>query len=91
MSEGIDFADFHCRAVVVVGIPYPPLMDPRIVLKKRFLNDRMIQRKDVSFLVSVYFTFFRTCLQTSGTELKPFAPSTKPWGALSDTKTTLES
>ncbi|KAI6193490.1 Fanconi anemia group J protein [Aphelenchoides besseyi] len=45
MSEGIDFADCHCRAVVIVGIPYPPLMDARIVLKRRFLTDRHIKQK----------------------------------------------
>ena len=39
MSEGIDFADSHCRAVVVVGIPFPPLFDPKVVLKKLFLAD----------------------------------------------------
>lgn len=38
VSEGIDFADSHCRTVVVVGIPYPPLVDPRIMLKKEFLR-----------------------------------------------------
>jgi regulator of telomere elongation helicase 1 len=48
MSEGIDFADCHCRAVVIVGIPYPPLMEPRIVLKKKFLADRVMQNKNVS-------------------------------------------
>ncbi|KAH7722612.1 BCH-1 protein [Aphelenchoides avenae] len=38
VSEGIDFADSHCRTVVIVGIPYPPLIDPRIMLKKEFLR-----------------------------------------------------
>jgi len=37
VSEGIDFADSHCRSVVIIGIPYPPLFEPRIVLKKDFL------------------------------------------------------
>uniref|UniRef100_A0A914HN65 Helicase ATP-binding domain-containing protein n=1 Tax=Globodera rostochiensis TaxID=31243 RepID=A0A914HN65_GLORO len=37
LSEGIDFSDSHCRAVVVVGIPFPPLYDPRIILKKACL------------------------------------------------------
>ncbi|KAI6223732.1 Fanconi anemia group J protein [Aphelenchoides fujianensis] len=45
MSEGIDFADCHCRAVVIVGIPYPPLMDPRVVLKRKFLTDRHAKNK----------------------------------------------
>uniref|UniRef100_A0A914XD34 DNA helicase n=2 Tax=Plectus sambesii TaxID=2011161 RepID=A0A914XD34_9BILA len=39
MSEGIDFADSHCRAVVIIGIPYPPLMDARVCLKKNYLNE----------------------------------------------------
>ena len=29
-SEGIDFADNMCRAVVVVGLPFPPMMDPKV-------------------------------------------------------------
>jgi regulator of telomere elongation helicase 1 len=45
MSEGIDFADCHARAVIIVGIPYPPLMDPRVILKKRFLTDQAIDGK----------------------------------------------
>ena len=31
-SEGIDFADDMCRAVVVVGLPFPPMMDPKVRL-----------------------------------------------------------
>ncbi|KAK0404225.1 hypothetical protein QR680_017351 [Steinernema hermaphroditum] len=39
MSEGIDFADTHCRAVVIVGIPYPPFKDTKVILKKHFLHE----------------------------------------------------
>uniref|UniRef100_A0A915D8B6 Helicase ATP-binding domain-containing protein n=1 Tax=Ditylenchus dipsaci TaxID=166011 RepID=A0A915D8B6_9BILA len=39
LSEGIDFADSHCRSVVIIGIPFPPLFDPRIVLKKSYLGE----------------------------------------------------
>lgn len=45
MSEGIDFADCHCRAVAIVGIPYPPLKDPRVILKKQFLNEKWAKKK----------------------------------------------
>uniref|UniRef100_A0A1I7SW18 Helicase ATP-binding domain-containing protein n=1 Tax=Bursaphelenchus xylophilus TaxID=6326 RepID=A0A1I7SW18_BURXY len=45
MSEGIDFADCHCRAVAVVGIPFPPIRDPRVILKKRFLGLRLSKGK----------------------------------------------
>lgn len=54
MSEGIDFADCHCRAVIVIGIPYPPLMDARIVLKKRFLTERLVQKKSVSIDIGCF-------------------------------------
>ena len=38
-SEGIDFSDGKCRAVVICGIPYPAAMDPKIILKKAVLDD----------------------------------------------------
>jgi len=40
VSEGIDFADCHARAVVMVGIPYPPMLDPRVVMKRIYLDCR---------------------------------------------------
>jgi regulator of telomere elongation helicase 1 len=39
MSEGIDFANEYGRAVIITGLPYPPYKDPRVVLKKQFLDD----------------------------------------------------
>lgn len=38
MSEGIDFADADARAVVITGIPYPSVYDPKVNLKKKFLD-----------------------------------------------------
>uniref|UniRef100_A0A7E4VEZ0 Helicase ATP-binding domain-containing protein n=1 Tax=Panagrellus redivivus TaxID=6233 RepID=A0A7E4VEZ0_PANRE len=37
LSEGIDLPDSHCRAVIVVGIPFSPPNSPRIILKKHYL------------------------------------------------------
>lgn len=34
ISEGLDFSDDAARCVLVVGIPYPQLADPKIILKK---------------------------------------------------------
>jgi Rad3-related DNA helicase len=45
LSEGIDFADSHCRSVVIVGIPFPPLYDPRIMLKKEHLTEQFNQMR----------------------------------------------
>lgn len=38
VSEGIDFADADARAVVITGIPYPSVFDPKVKLKKKFLD-----------------------------------------------------
>lgn len=38
ISEGLDFSDDAARLVLIVGIPYPNLTDPKIVLKKNYLD-----------------------------------------------------
>lgn len=38
ISEGLDFADANGRAVLIVGLPYPPLKDPKVILKRRYLD-----------------------------------------------------
>lgn len=48
VSEGLDFADMNGRAVIVTGLPFPPLKDPRIVLKKKYLEEQ--RSKDNEFL-----------------------------------------
>jgi len=44
-SEGIDFANSKARGVIITGLPFPPKNDPKVVLKKEFLNR---QRPDPS-------------------------------------------
>lgn len=39
LSEGIDLADDYCRAVVIVGLPYPARYDPKVVLKQKYLDE----------------------------------------------------
>ena len=38
ISEGLDFSDAAARAVIIIGVPYPMLVDPRTVLKQEYLN-----------------------------------------------------
>jgi regulator of telomere elongation helicase 1 len=38
VSEGLDFKDHNARAVIICGIPFPPYTDPRVVLKKSYLD-----------------------------------------------------
>ncbi|KAJ1976120.1 hypothetical protein H4R34_004093 [Dimargaris verticillata] len=39
VSEGIDFSDEACRAVINIGIPFPHLMDVQVKLKQQY-NDQ---------------------------------------------------
>lgn len=48
VSEGLDFADMNGRAVIITGLPFPPLKDPRIILKKKYLDE--LKSKDKDFL-----------------------------------------
>ena len=40
LSEGVDFADGRGRVVMITGIPYAPYMDPKVVLKKEYIQRR---------------------------------------------------
>lgn len=37
-SEGIDFSDAKARAVILTGIPYPPVFDPKVAVKRAHLD-----------------------------------------------------
>lgn len=43
-SEGLDFTDCFGRGVIITGLPFPPKLDPRVLLKMQFL-DEMNMRK----------------------------------------------
>ena len=47
VSEGLDFADINGRAVVITGLPYPPRMDPKVVLKMEFLKEMRMKYRQV--------------------------------------------
>lgn len=40
VSEGLDFSDKAARCVIMVGIPYPQMTDPKVILKKDYLTRR---------------------------------------------------
>lgn len=46
VSEGLDFADMNGRAVIITGLPFPPLKDPRIILKKKYLEELRVTDKE---------------------------------------------
>ena len=40
ISEGLDFSDNAARCVVLVGLPYPQMADPIVILKKEYLQKK---------------------------------------------------
>jgi Rad3-related DNA helicase len=38
ISEGLDFSHKKCRAVILVGVPYPCSKDVKVVAKMAYLN-----------------------------------------------------
>ena len=40
LSEGLDFSDDAARCVIIVGVPFPQVSEPRIILKKHHLSER---------------------------------------------------
>lgn len=40
ISEGLDFSDNAARCVIMIGIPYPQLADPKILLKRNYLDKK---------------------------------------------------
>lgn len=47
VSEGLDFKDQNGRAVIVIGLPFPPYLDPRVVLKKEYLQVNRTQKNQL--------------------------------------------
>jgi len=39
VSEGLDFSDNNGRAVIITGMPFPSMVDPKVKLKKQYLDD----------------------------------------------------
>jgi Rad3-related DNA helicase len=39
ISEGLDFADWYGRGVIVTGIPFAALKEPRVVLKREYMDE----------------------------------------------------
>jgi regulator of telomere elongation helicase 1 len=46
ISEGLDFSDNAARCVLLVGIPYPQMADPIVILKKEYLQKKNLVSKN---------------------------------------------
>ncbi|XP_002528200.3 regulator of telomere elongation helicase 1 homolog isoform X1 [Ricinus communis] len=46
VSEGLDFADHTGRAVMIIGMPFPSRNDPKVRLKREFLDEQLCLQRD---------------------------------------------
>jgi Rad3-related DNA helicase len=40
LSEGIDFSDRDARCVIIIGVPFLELKDPKVIIKKHHLDQK---------------------------------------------------
>jgi regulator of telomere elongation helicase 1 len=38
-SEGIDFSDDACRCVIMAGIPFAPILNPDVLMKRQYIEE----------------------------------------------------
>lgn len=87
VSEGLDFANANGRAVLITGLPYPPLKDPRVMLKQRYLDENRAKQKEVTFSKETDYEYpspqvfitnrvilFRVCPDNNGISWKHHEP-----------------
>jgi len=47
ISEGVDFADARGRVVIITGIPYAPAMDPKVKMKREYIDIAFREKRSV--------------------------------------------
>jgi regulator of telomere elongation helicase 1 len=58
ISEGIDFADNYGRAVIITGLPFPLFTDPRVILKRQYLDENKSVTSKHIFISPMYLLFY---------------------------------
>ena len=48
ISEGLDFSDEKCRAVIMIGVPYPASKDLKVVAKMAYLDEKSKVKKTMN-------------------------------------------
>jgi Rad3-related DNA helicase len=64
-GEGIDFADEYGRTVVLVGLPFPSTTDPRIILKRDYLERQALELHDQGRTISGRSWYVQQCLRAA--------------------------
>lgn len=84
-SEGIDFPDHHCRAVVFVGIPFPNIGDPILIEKKEhFWKLEKMRQKEKSEITTISWEkwYFNGTIRAINQSLGRLIRHSKDYGML---------
>ena len=46
LLEGLDFSDDACRTIIQIGIPFHNLGDPKIIMKKEYIDKLKLIKQD---------------------------------------------
>ena len=79
LAEGINFKDRYGRAVIMVGLPFAPAKDPRVVIQKNRL-DKSIQTNTGSLSGQAWYT--QTAMRAINQAIGRVIRHKKDWGAI---------
>lgn len=82
ISEGIDFKDSRGRVIIVTGIPYAPMKDPWVVLKKQYLDERKMNKAGGSSGLSGSSWYMQSAGRAVNQALGRIIRHNKDWGAI---------
>lgn len=90
ISEGIDFADNNGRAVILTGLPFPLYTDPRVMLKRQYLDENKTVKLPTIQIVIVFSksVYSSSRVAAHGTISKRIERLTKQSVVLFDIRTT---
>jgi len=56
ISEGIDFSHDMCRAVIITGLPFAPSFDPKVKMKREFLDQKKAKQNSKASTIGGFGT-----------------------------------
>lgn len=81
-GEGIDFADEYGRTVVLVGLPFPSTTDPRIILKRDYLERQALELRDQDTTISGRTWYVQQCLRAANQAMGRVIRHANDFGAI---------
>jgi Rad3-related DNA helicase len=82
LSEGIDFPDGLCRAVIIIGVPYANIKDPFIIEKKNHLDNIASRSTNKTNVIKGEEWYFMGTIRTINQALGRVIRHAKDYGSI---------